>query len=91
MADIKKMKMVASFLRKSDHYLRNKESDFSSRFDFVMNKQTGDIDVFHSDKDSDYLMSTWIEYLIGVARAFGVSYYVHNDTYNTKRLTFHLY
>ena len=85
----KVLKKAASALRQSFHYAKNKESYFSNRFDFVMNKENKEIDVFNAEKGNDTFY--WADFCINVALAHGLSYYFHIDTYGTKKLTCHIY
>ena len=88
MADLKLMQKVARILRQSDHYVRNKKSDFSNRFDFKLNKDTCEIDIFNAEKGTDLFL--WADYCIGVAVAFERPYYLHIDTYGNGKLCFHI-
>lgn len=89
MAKLDLLKKAAQILRKSDHYLRNKESNFSSRFDFVQNKQSGEIYVFNADKGEDLFL--WDDYLNCVVGALGLSHYIKVDKYDIGKLVYYIY
>lgn len=88
MADLKLMQKVASVLRQSDHYVKNKKSTFSNRFDFTLNKENGEIEIFNAEKGNDLFL--WADFCIGVAAAFSRPYYLHIDTYGSGKLSFHM-
>jgi len=83
------LKKAAQILRKSDHYLRNKESNFQNRFDFLQDKQDGSIKVFNAEKDNDLFL--WDDYLNCVVGALGLSYYINIDKYETGKLVYFIY
>lgn len=83
------LKKAAQILRKSDHYLRNKESDFSNRFDFVQDKQNGAIYVFNAEKGENLFL--WDDYLNHVVGALGLSHYITIDKFDVKKLVYYIY
>lgn len=89
MAKLDLLKKAAQILRKSDHYLRNKESNFASRFDFKQNKTDGSIMVFNAEKDNNLFL--WDDYLNAVSCALGLSHYLTIDKYDTGKLVYYLY
>ena len=89
MAKLDLLKKAAQILRKSDHYLRNKESDFSNRFDFVQDKQNGAIYVFNAEKGENLFL--WDDYLNHVVGALGLSHYITIDKFDIKKLVYYIY
>lgn len=89
MAKLDLLKKAAQILRKSDRYLRNKESNFSSRFDFVQDKQNGAIYVFNAEKGEDLFL--WDDYLNCVVGALGLSHYIKVDKYGIGKLVYYIY
>lgn len=85
----KKLDLVARILRASDYHVKNKESNHHSRFDFVYDKESGDIDVFNAKKGDDTFF--WNDFCMSVAVALQLSYYIHLDKYGTEKLCFHIY
>lgn len=89
MENLELLKKAAQILRKSDHYLRNKESNFKSRFDFLQNKQDGSIKVFNAEKANNLFL--WDDYLNCVVGALGLSHYITIDKYETGKLVYFIY
>lgn len=89
MAKLDLLKKAAQILRKSDHYLRNKESNFSSRFDFVQDKKNGAIYVYNAEKGEDLFL--WDDYLNCVVGALGLSHYITIDKFDVKKLVYYIY
>lgn len=88
MAKLDLLKKAAQILRKSDHYLRNKESNFASRFDFKQSKD-GTILVFNAEKGNDLFL--WDDYLNCVVGALGLSHYITVEKYDIGKLVYYIY
>ena len=89
MAHLKQLKNAAQILRKSSYYVKNKESNYNSHFDFIQNKSDGSISVFNAEKNNDLFL--WDDYLNCVVGALGLSHYLTFDKYETGKLVYYIY
>lgn len=84
----KRMQLAVRILKQSSYYVKNKQSHFSNRFDLTYNKELGEINVFNAEKNDDTFF--WSDFCQSVATALELSYYVHIDTYGTRKLCYHI-
>ena len=85
----KKLQMVARILRQSDCYKGKKDSNHSSRFDFKVDKQSGDVVVFNAEKGNNLFI--WCDEICDLAHGMGVSSYVTFDNYDLQKVIMRIY
>ncbi len=88
MDKLKKLQILARFLRENDGYVRNKKSTFSCRFDFKFDKKDPSIRIFNAEKGGNLFI--WEEFF-ELAHGMGLSHYITYDTYDIKQVVLRIY
>lgn len=85
----KVLQMVARILRQNDSYKRKKDSNQKNRFDFNVDKNSGDIVVFNAEKGENLFL--WTDEISGLAHGLGLSFYITFDEYDLKKVIMRIY
>ena len=85
----KKLQMVERILRQSNCYKGKKDSNQNSRFDFKVDKGSGDVVVFNAEKGNNLFL--WCDEISGLAHGMGLSFFVTFDYYDLKKVIMRIY
>ena len=85
----KKLQMVERILRQSNCYKGKKDSNQNSRFDFKVDKGSGDVVVFNAEKGNNLFL--WCDEISGLAHGMNLSSYVTFDNFDLQKVIMRIY
>lgn len=85
----KNLQIVSRILRQNAQYKGTKDSPFKTRFDFKVNKERGEVDVFNAEKGDNLFL--WTDEISGIAHGMGLSFYITFDDFDLKKVVMKLY
>ena len=88
MDKLKKLEIVAKFLRQHDGYVRAKDSHYASRFNFKFDKKDPCIEIFNAKAGENLFI--WPEF-IELAHGMDLSHYITYDSFDLHEVILRIY